>query len=814
MVIASGSLVSHYRLIEKIGEGGMGVVWKALDTTLGRDVALKFLPDAVAADRDRVLRFEREARALAALNHPNIVTIHAVGEDQGIRFLAMELVAGRPLSSLVGPPGLDVGRVLDIAIPLASALSAAHEKGIVHRDLKPANIMVSDAGHVKVLDFGIARLRAATAHGGDEDETCAATLTGTAPGQAVGTPAYMSPEHVEGRAIDARSDIFAFGVVLYAMVTGELPFKGDNAIQMISSILRDVPAPVTSLRPDLPDEIARVVRRCLEKDPSRRYQSALDIANELEDLRERLQVEKAVGQTPARPRATGEPTAVPASASRRRAVTVAVAAGVLIVVALAVLGWSFRGRLFGSPGGGIRSLAVLPLANQMGDPGQDYLVDGLHDALITELARLGTVKVISRTSVMRFRKPDKPTPEIARALGVDAIVEGSVLRQGDRVRVNAQLIDGRTDSHVWARLYERNLRDVMGMMGEVTQAIAAQIKIAISPQHQARLAGTRPVRPEVQDLYLRGRQRLNEFTPPAIGEAGKFFQQAIDADPGYAPAYAGFAICNAYPGLFFGAVTTDLADKARAAATKAIELDEELGEAHAALGTVKFYFDWDWEGAGHELKRAVELNSADWVVYRPLSDYLLVIGDMDGAVAAARRGREVDPLSASNRAAVLSRLLWARRYDEAMTEARLFAKFIESTPTGSLSTIPHQVIALSLWATGRQSEAIAEFRAMWNNEGMNTLLDQGVAAGGPKEAMRRVANLMAANALKSGGGDPYTIAVYQALAGQYEQALSWLERACDDHNRDISHIRADASFDPLRAHPRFQAILDRLKFPK
>ncbi|MGA2260252.1 MAG: protein kinase [Acidobacteriota bacterium] len=799
MSIRRGDTLSHYRLIEKIGEGGMGVVWKALDTSLGREVALKVLPEAVAGDPDRVARFEREARTLAVLKHPSIVTIHSVEESGGTRFLTMELVAGEPLSVLIRTGWLPLEKIFSIGIPLAEALAAAHEKGIVHRDLKPGNVMVSDGGEVKVLDFGLAKLKSAP------EGTVATELpteTITAAGQLVGTFPYMSPEQVQGKPADHRSDIFSLGIILHEMATGARPFQGKTRAELMSSILRDTPAPVKDVRLDLPDLLGRIVRRCLEKDPGRRYQSALDVRNELEDLKKELESTQPLKASPApAPFVTGR--------ARRWLIAAAALLGAALVTLLAILAFNqLRERFTATPVRQIRSLAVLPLRNMMGDEAQEYFVEGIHDALITELAKTG-LTVISRTSVMAYKQTDKKVPQIARELGVDAVLEGSVLRIGDDVRVTAQLINGITDKHLWADSYDRKLANTMAMLAEVTRAIAGQIKITLTPEQQARLAAARPVNPEAQDAYLMGRYYINRANPDSVQKGIAFFQKAIGIDPSYAPAYAGMGMAYAMSGVFGqGPRGPELVRLFRSAAEKAVELDPQLAEGHAVLGLYKLYLEWDWSSAEKELKQALELNPANAMIYHPYADCFLVKGRLEESLALVKKGAELDPQSPLVVGPVAGHLGFVRRFDDQVEEARKLQRMFPDSLFGST------FLRYALWHKGLYDQAMAEYRLAWKNDSaLLKALDQGYATGGSRGAMRAVAETLVARS-KLSAISPLSIADFYAQAGEVDPAFEWLERAYRERIPFLAHLKAEPDFDPLRSDPRFADLLRRMNFPK
>ncbi len=796
MPFRRGELVSHYRLLDVIGQGGMGVVWKALDTRLGREIALKTLPVTLADDPVRIARFDHEARMLAALKHPNIVTIYSVEEVEDTRFLTMELVKGESLAKLIPKRGMPLEKIFGTGIPLAAALAAAHDKGVIHRDLKPANVMVDEDGILKVLDFGLAKLKAIAS---EDAATDVPTETMTATGQAVGTLPYMSPEQIQAKPVDLRCDVFALGVTLHEMATGSRPFQGSTAPDLASSILRDTPAPVTELRPDLPEHLGRIIRRCLEKEPTRRYQSALDVRNELEDLRK--ETESAGGK---------EDHSV-AGVRRRRTwkVAAAVIAAALILVMIGLLSYGPTRRLFTRQGTEIRSLAVLPFTNLMGDAAQDYFVEGMHDALITELAKTG-LKVISRTSVMRYgQKSGMPLPQIAQELGVDALLEGSVLRVGSNVRVNAQLIRGTTDENVWAETYDRDLANAMSMLSEVTRAIAAQVKITLSPQQEERLARKRPVNPQAQEAYFLGKYFMNRFSTRTLMQARGMFQKAIGIDPSYAEPYAGLAMTYALSSIFAsGARGPDILQQYRASARKAVELDPQLAEGHAVLGLASLYLDWDWPQAEKELKRAIELNPAEAFVYHPYADCFLVQGQVEDSLDWVKKGAELDPKSPLIVGPVMGHLRFNRRWDETLSAGRRFRTEFPDSAFGGL------IIRDALWHKGLYDEALSEFRSQWKDDGdLLRALEQGFRNNGPHGAMRAVADTLAARS-KAGQQNPFEIAGYYAEANAADPSIQWLERAYLERVPFLAHVRADPAFDLIRSDPRFVSLLRRMNFPK
>ena len=750
MSIESGQKLLHYRLDEKIGEGGMGVVWKAVDTRLDRDVALKLLPAELEANSEKAQQLAREARAVAALNHPNIVTIHAIEEHEDRQFLVMELARGKTLDEVLSDTGMPLPRLLDLAIAMTDAVSAAHDCGVAHRDLKPGNIMVDEENRLKILDFGLAKSPQLPLVSDTSESPTESLSTG---GRFQGTIPYMSPEQVKAETVDHHSDLFSLGVILYEMATGTRPFTGETAAELIASILRDEPVPVVEIRPDLPRQLGRIIRHALEKDPARRFQTALDMRNELEDLREEVE----------------------------------------------------RGEV---PNLLVRSLAVLPLEDLSGDPEQAWFADGMTDALISSLARIGALKVISRSSVMQYKGVRKPLPQTANELGVDAVVEGSVLRAGNRVRITAQLIDAMRDRLLWGDSYEHDLGDVLALQSRVARAIAERIEIELTPQEHAHLARTRQVNPDAHEACLKGRHFWYKRTTESVTRGLECFERAAELDSSFAPAYAGIADSYIVDGGRYLGVSPEVAyAKARAAATRAVELDESLAEAHTSLAAVMTDYDWDWDGADREYRRAIELNPSYVTAHSWYAEQLSRMGRHDEAISEARLARKLDPLSLVSSMIVSWILYFARRYDEA---ARQALRTLELDPAYATAL---RILGWTYEELGRFDDAItAHTKASDLTERQPNFagqLGRAFALAGNEHAAREVLGELTKLSERVYVSS-LDIAIVHSALGDKDPALEWLERAYSERADHLPYIKVNPRLDGLRAEPRFQKIMEEM----
>jgi eukaryotic-like serine/threonine-protein kinase len=794
--------IGSYRLLEKLGAGGMGEVYKAADTRLHRHVALKTLAPDHALREHSVERFRREACSVAALNHPNIVTIYSVEEHEGLHFLTMELVQGRTLDGLIPPEGLPLRRLLEIAVPLAEALEAAHERGIVHRDLKPANVMVSEAGRIKVLDFGIAKSEPDEAATIVEGAAAEAVLTET--GIIIGTPAYMSPEQAMGHHVDHRTDLFSFGVVLYEMATGRRPFAGGGASYIFAALLRDTPAKPSSVNPRVPEGLDDLIALCLEKDVARRLQSA-------RELRQRLQTLSAGLSTAAIPfpTDTGHVTRL-----RRRWRTPAAAFAVTgcLAVTLAVTRPRLDYFLTGSDkavavesAAALRpGLAVLPLGNFSQDP--EYFVDGMTDALIASLSEIHGVRVISRQSVMRFKSSSEPLPEIARALGVEIIVQGSVMRAGNRVRITAQLIRADPEQQIWAHSYERDLRDVLTLQNEVARAISQEIQVKLEPEDQQRLAQARPVDPQAYDAYLKGRHAWNQRTPAGFASALEFFQEALRRDPKLALAHAGIADVYSFGPIFGFASPAEAFPQARKHAEAALALDPDLADAYVSLGVVHLFADRDWDRADIRLRRARALNPNNPMAHQMYSLYLVARGRRQEVLEQARLHYELDPLSPTANVNIGVKAYEEGRKDEAI---RHFQKAMSLAPGFFASYLRLSGLYRMEGKPDLELETFQKSLAVRYPQ-LALEMDRAYQSGGRKAALQA-----AAKTLEMSSGEavvPDDLArIYERL-GQPNLALDCLEESQRRGYPGILLLAANTEWDwpTLRSEPRFRSLVDQI----
>jgi TolB-like protein/Tfp pilus assembly protein PilF/predicted Ser/Thr protein kinase len=770
----------RYEILEELGRGGMGIVYQAKDSKLQRTVALKFLPFEWTSDSWAKERFVREAQAAASLDHPNICTVHEIDEAEGRMFISMAFVEGENLKTRIDQGLLKLDEALGTGLQVAEGLKEAHAKGIVHRDIKSANIMVTDKGQAKIMDFGLARVK-----GG-------ALLTKE--GVTIGTVAYMSPEQARGKDVDQRTDIWSFGVVLYEMFSGQLPFRGEHDQSVIHSILNSEPEPITRIRKDLPAGLENIIAKALSKKPMDRYQNMGEL---LEDLRA-----VAAGLKPLK----AKPGLLRGRILGLRKIYAYTGLACLIVLMALALHF-----LFPKGGQGFDSIAVLPMENLSGDPSQEYFADGMTEELITDLGQLGGLKnVIARKSVMRFKGTNTPLRAIAQELKVTALITGAVIRAGDRVRITAQMINPRTEAQVWAHRYESDLRDVQSLENEIVAAIAKEVKLQLTPEESERLKMTRRVNPEAYQAYLKGQFDWYKLTRLDLDSALNYFELALEKDPNYARAYAGIAavwVGRLQQGF---APASEAVPEAKAAAAKALELDNSVAEGHSTLANIKTWMDWDWEGGETEFRRAIELNPGYPDPRTGYSHLLSIMKRPEEAMAQIQRALGLDPLNPLFQGLYAMDLMYARRYTDAITLLR-----------NTLKTSPHDLVALStLRSAYHMKQMYPEALEIWkrsyaerNDHEAEEALARGFAEAGYPGALRRVAETLAARSRQTYVA-PYQIGTLYTRAGMNKEALEWLEKAYLAHDPNMPYLSVDPIFDTLRADPRFQDILRRMNLLK
>jgi eukaryotic-like serine/threonine-protein kinase len=795
-----GRTLLNYTILRKIGQGAGGEVYLAQDNRLQRAVVIKFLPESLAENEQSRKRFLREARLASALDHPNICTIYEINETDGLYFIVMQYAEGKTLKQFIAGEPLDADSTLSIAIQIASALTSAHERGIIHRDIKPANIVVTNDGQIKILDFGLAKSLdlspTDSAHPVDAPEL-------TRQGAPLGTPAYMSPEQVRGEPADHRSDIFSFGVVLYEMATGTSPFKGKNRsiIDVMHSVAHDQPQPMRELNPLASRQLEAVTERAMQKEPSHRYQTMREALRDLKQLARELNLDLSglSGGTsePIYPRSERQPWL--RRNLRILALTAVVAA--LVIAALALYLSRTRSEA-------IDSIAVLPFTNVSNDPGTEYLSDGITESLINSLSQLPNLKVISRGSVFRYKLHDpKATPPDPRAVGlelnVSAVLTGRLVEREGNLSISAELVDVRNDRQIWGDHYNRRLVDILAVQEEISREISEKLRSKLTGEQQQRLVKHYTEDTEAYQVYLKGRYHWNKRTAEGMSKAVEYFQQAIERDPNYALAYAGLADCYNLQTIYSGVPPKDAFPRGKAAAIKALAVDDALAEAHTALAYLKQVYEHDLEGADAEFKRAIELNPSYATAHQWYGEYLTMIGRLDEALAEKKKAQEFDPLSLVINTTVGWTLYFAREYDQAIA---IYQKALELDPNFFRA---HLFLGQAYEQKGMYTNAIGEFEkavslSKQSTEALGALGHAYAVSHKRGEAQKIIADLKETSSLKY--VDSYSIAIIYAGLGEKDQALAWLERGYEERSYFSLYAKVDPVFDGIRSDPIFASL--------
>jgi len=792
-----GQTISHYKITEKLGGGGMGVVYKAEDTRLGRNVALKFLPEKYAENKQALDRFQREARAASSLNHPHICVLYDIGDHEGQPFIVMEFLEGQTLKHRIQGRSMKTDEILDLGIQIADALEAAHSKGIVHRDIKPGNIFITQRGDAKVLDFGLAKLTQEQTEVDSRMPTAQVSEEAlTSPGTALGTVAYMSPEQARGEELDARTDLFSLGVVLYEMSTGSLPFKGTTTAVLFDEILNKVPIAPVRLNPELPDKLEEIVNRSLEKDSELRYQTASDLRSELKRLKRDTSGESAA--------TSAAPAAGPA---KRSYLWPVVSGGVVVLVLLALA--LFWPSTVTAPGESIDSIAILPFENRSGDPELEYVSDGIAQGVTNRLSQLSSLnKVISSSSLSRYKGQEVSAGTVAKETNVRSVVTGRMDSLGDYIRISVELLDGENNSTLWGKSYNRPRSQLYELEEYISEEIADALGIQLTGEEEERLTKSYTTSSEAQDAFHKGQFELAKITIEGAQAAIGYFEEAIERDPNYALAYVGLAQCYIWLGQPLGAMPhREAMPKAEELVIKALEIDDSLAEAHAGLGDLKRNYFWDWAAAEREYELAIELDPSSSRAYRGYGFLMTALGRHEESVALRRRAVQLDPLSLDSRTGLAENLYNARRYDEALEELQIV---LDMNPNFERA---YNVISWVYETQERYEEAAKARQKEWILGGASEERVAGISEAavlGAEAYWRWKLNYRTERAQQEHVSAQGFYIIYSAL-NEKDLAFEWLEKAYENREGgNFNSLKVSPKLDNLRDDPRFQDLLRRL----